>query len=456
MFNDNNRKAILGMYKKSLLLTFSIFILFSGNLLAQTETLKTNLTLQECLDFALNNKPSIKQAQIDEDITEREIRASLSAWLPQVRSQFGYNNNLKIPTNIINRDGEQQTVQFGVKNNSNVLFQADQVLYNTDVLFAAKTARFLRTQSKQNTTDDKINTIVNVSKVFYDVLFTQDQVKVLDDVIKRQQKQYNDAYSQYEVGIVDKTDYKRATIALNNIKSDRKRALESIKFKTAYLKELIGYPLATPIGLIVNKPQLENELVVDTTEVLNFDNRIEFQQLQTQKEIQQLNTNYFKWSFLPTISSFINYNFIYQSPQFSNLYDRSFPASQTGLTLALPIFQGTRRIQNLRKAQLQERRLEYDISNTKSIINTEYVTAIAEYKSNFTEYNNQKENATVAKDVYDVIKLQYDEGIKSYLEVIIAESDLRNAQLSYLDATFRVLTSKLDVEKSLGKIQVNQ
>ncbi len=441
------------MYKKPLFIILYL-VLVNHVTKAQTDTSKTNLTLQDCIDYALNNKPSVKQAQIDESITEREIRASLAAWLPQIRSEFGYNNNLQIPTNIITNNGQQQILRFGVRNNSNVLFQADQVLYNTDVLFAAKSARYLRTQSKQNTIDDKINTVVNVSKVFYDVLFTEDQVKVLDDVIKRQQKQYNDAYSQYEVGVVDKTDYKRATITLNNIKSDRKRALESIKYKTAYLKELIGYPLSRPIALTIDKKNLESALSLDTTETLNFDKRVEIQQLNTQKELQRLNVNYFKWSFLPTISSFINYNFVYQSTSFANLYDRSFPASQTGVTVALPIFQGTRRIQNLRKAQLEDKRLDLDISNTKSVINTEYETALADYKSNFNEYNNQKENVTVARDVYNIIKLQYDEGIKTYLEVIIAESDLRNAELNFLNATLMVLTSKLDLEKSLGKIEI--
>jgi outer membrane protein TolC len=54
--------------------------------------------------------------------------------------------------------------------------------------------------------------------------------------------------------------------------------------------------------------------------------------------------------------------------------------------------------------------------------------------------------------VYDVIQLQYRSGIKSYLEVIASETDLRTAQINYYTAVYQVLASKLDVEKALGQI----
>ncbi len=441
---------------KFILYTFCISItLNSYKTFAQADTSRNSFTLDDCLAYALENKPSVRQSLIDEEIGEREIRAALSAWLPQVISEFGYTNNIKLPTNIIDNNGQVQQVTFGVRNNSNLLLQADQVLYNNDVLFAAKSARLYRQQNKQNVIDNKINTVVTVSKVFYDVLLTNDQLSVLDNVIKRQQKQYKDAYSQYEVGIVDKTDYKRATISLNNAKSERKKVLESIKYKTAYLKELIGYPLTKPITFVEDRARLEQNLLTDTTQIISFDKRIEYRQLMIQKQLQVLNVNYYKWNFLPTVSAFINYNFIYQNKEFSQLYDRSFPASQTGLRLSVPIFTGTRRIQNLRKAQLQNEKIDIDITNTQSVINTEYETALANYKSNLTDYKNLKENVEVATDVYEVIKLQYDEGIKTYLEVITAESDLRTAQLAYINSTFNVLSSKLDMQKALGNIEVN-
>jgi outer membrane protein TolC len=51
------------------------------------------------------------------------------------------------------------------------------------------------------------------------------------------------------------------------------------------------------------------------------------------------------------------------------------------------------------------------------------------------------------------VKYQYDRGIKAYLEVIVSETDLRTAELNYLNILFKVLTSRLELEKALGNIK---
>ena len=61
-------------------------------------------------------------------------------------------------------------------------------------------------------------------------------------ILLRLEKSLKDARAQYDAGVVDKTDYKRATIALNNSKASKKINEEAIKAKTEYLKALMNYP----------------------------------------------------------------------------------------------------------------------------------------------------------------------------------------------------------------------
>jgi outer membrane protein TolC len=60
----------------------------------------------------------------------------------------------------------------------------------------------------------------------------------------------------------------------------------------------------------------------------------------------------------------------------------------------------------------------------------------------------------LAKDVYKVVELQYREGIKTYLDVIVSQSDLRTAELNYYNALFTLLSSKIDLQKALGILTV--
>ena len=111
-------------------------------------------------------------------------------------------------------------------------------------------------------------------------------------------------------------------------------------------------------------------------------------------------------------------------------------------------------MQNLSKARLEVDRADLDIVNSRNTINTEYVQALAGYKSNFSNWQFLKQNVSLAKDVYTVVSLQYREGIKTYLDVIIAQSDLRTAELNYYNALFQLLSSKIDLEKALGTLNV--
>ncbi|MFD2146427.1 TolC family protein [Mucilaginibacter antarcticus] len=194
--------------------------------------------------------------------------------------------------------------------------------------------------------------------------------------------------------------------------------------------------------------------MIDTNQVVNVNNRVEFQLLQTQKNLRNLNVDYYKWGFLPSLSAVGNYNFNYFNNQFKDLYKNAIPVGYVGLSMNLPIFQGTRRLQNLSKAKLQVQRTDQDIVNTQNTINTQYIQALASYKSNYVTWQTLKQNVELARDVYNVVSLQYREGIKTYLDVIVSQSDLRTSELNYYNALFQLLSSKIDLKRALGTLTI--
>ncbi|MBC3539347.1 TolC family protein [Rufibacter sediminis] len=409
------------------------------------------LTLEQCVEYALKNQAQVQQAQLDEEIGERQIKAQLSGWLPQVTAQFAAVRNIQRPRFVIG----DEVITTGQNYTSNINFQANQTLYSNDLLLASRAARFTRSSLDLNTQNTKINTVVDVSKAFFNILLSQEQLRILDENIARQEKQYRDARAQYEQGLVDKTDYQRASITLNSIRSNRKRTQEAIKASTALLQELMGLPVGSPLTLAYDYNQMQQNILIDTTQNVTFANRVEFQQIQVQRQIQGLNTNFYRWGFLPTASIYGNYNPQFFGSELSKLYNDIYPTSQVGLQVGIPIFQGGRRIQNVRISRLQEDRLSIDLQNIQRRINTEYQSALASYKSDYNDWLTLQSNVQLAEEVYNVIKLQYNEGIKTYLDLIVAETDLRTAQLNYYNALYNVLSSKLDVQRALGTIAVN-
>jgi len=81
---------------------------------------------------------------------------------------------------------------------------------------------------------------VDVTKAFFDVLLTEEQVDVLNEDIMRLQRNYDDAYSLYRNGLTDKIDYQRAEISLSNVQAQKKSSGEALKAKYSVLKHLMG------------------------------------------------------------------------------------------------------------------------------------------------------------------------------------------------------------------------
>jgi len=454
----------LNIYMKPLnlilIMLFCIPIFLPGSSYAQTTAREqptlSNATLQECIDYALSNRPGVKQAVLDQEIGETEIKSALSGWLPQINGTGTANHNFKQQSSQLTNNGQTSLITVGAKNTSSFILQADQQFLNAGLIQASKSAKYYRQQYKQSTENTQINTVVDVSKAYYDVLTSKEQLNIISENIARLEKQLKDANAQYESGLVDKTDFQRAQISLSNSKADRKRTEELLKYKYAYLKELIGYGAEKPFALAVaSSTDMEKDILVDTSSMVNYQDRIEYRLIETQRQLQKITTSYNKLAYMPTLSGFYNYGFNYQNSTIGGLYDVNYPSSIVGLKLSVPIFLGGKRTQDIRKSKLQEARIELDLVNTKNQINSQYEQAMATYKANLNDLNTNKANVELSRSVYNTMKLQYDEGIKTYLDLMTAETDLRTAQINYLNSLYSLLSSKLDVKQALGTITVN-
>src|SRR5690606_38725785 len=185
---------------------------------------------------------------------------------------------------------------------------------------ASRAAKYIREQNNLNVEDTKINTVVDVSKAYYDILTSEETINIINENIARLQREFTEANARYETGLVDKIDFKHAQISLNNANAQLKSANEARKFKYDYLKSLLNIPTAENISLSLYDQSHEINILQDTTEMLSIANRVEFQQLERLRYIQKLSTHYQKWSFMPRLGAYDNFNVSYFNNVFSRLY----------------------------------------------------------------------------------------------------------------------------------------
>ena len=441
-------------------LTVSIIFLCCLSIAAISQPVNkadTALSLDQCVEYALKHQPLINQAIVNVAIARATNAINTSGWLPQVNLSANLTHYNTLPTAFIKNAATGTTAEqkTGVINTAIPVVSVTQTIFNPALLFAAKSAPLFVREAEQITDSTKIEIVAGVSKTFYGLLLTLEQINVLKEDTARLAKNVSDTYHQYISGIVDETNYDEAVIALNNAKFQLRQAGENISPQYAVLKQVMGYPPLSQFNVIYDTIRMMNDIDFDTTQQLQFEKRIEFQVLHTQKDLQLQQVDFYRKAWLPTVGGFFNYDYEFQNNSFGNLFSKAYPYSFLGLSVTMPIFTGFARTQNIKRSRLQFDLLDWSEVSLKSQIYTEYTTALANYKSNLYNLSISKENVGLARKTYDIVQLQYLQGVVPYLNVITAESNLITSELTYETSLFQVLSSKIDLEKSMGIITVN-
>ncbi len=423
--------------------------------LNNTDTAET-YTLDQCVTYALKHEPFINMAIVNQAIVKATNAIAIAGWMPQVNVNGSFTHYFTLPTSFIkDSTGKVVNQRSGIVNTFTPTLAVSQTIFNPALIYAAHAAPLYDKQAQQVTDSNKISIVAAVSKSFYSLLLTLAQINVLKEDTARLNKNVSDTYHQYVGGVVDKTDYNEAVISLNNSLFSLRQATEAVRPQYAQLKQVMGYPPLSHFNVLYDTLQMQSDVAFDTTQQLQFEKRIEYQYLQTTKALQLTQVDYYRKSWLPALNAFFDYEYEFEHNSMNGFFNQAYPFSYAGLSVSIPIFTGFARINNLKKARLQYDLLDWSEVGLKSQIYSDYTNALANYKSNLYNLSVSKDNVTLARETYDIVSLQYNQGVVAYLNMITAESNLITSEITYQNSLFQVLSSKIDLEKSMGIITVN-
>jgi outer membrane protein len=184
-----------------------------------------------------------------------------------------------------------------------------------------------------------------------------------------------------------------------------------------------------------------------------YANRIEYNLLQTQLKLNQLDLKRYKFQYLPSLAAFGSSSIQYQSNSFRDLYSQSFPTTVVGLQLNIPIFSSGMKLQKVKQAQFEVQKSENTLKDVKNAINLDVFSSTTAYTNSLNTLKNQQSNLDLAKEVLRVSKIKYEQGVGSSLEVTQAQTALKETENNYINTLYEALISKVDTEKALGLIK---
>ncbi len=437
----------------------ALLLCLSLGLSAQAQQADTiaNFSLQEAIDYAQNHNSSILNAIIDEDIAINTVKKTIGIGLPQVSGTANFQDFIKVPTNLLpgeffGQPGTQVPVKFGVKYQSLAGLELNQILFDGTYLVGLKASKTYKELSTKSLKRSRIETAVAVTKAYYSVLVSNEQLSLLDANLLRLKKSLNDTEALFKNGFVEKIDVDRLTVLNNNLETERENVVRLLELNVNLLKFQMGMTIHSELTLkdSIASLQIEQSVLVNDTSA--YENRIEYSLLETQKILNELDLKYYKSQFLPVLSAFGNTSRSFQANDFSNLFNRSFPTTVVGVRLSVPVFSGGIKLYQARNAKLEILKTENNLINLRNGINLEVNQAKTIYLNGLKSLDNQKRNMELAREVLRVTKIKYEQGVGSSIEVTTAETSLKEAQNNYINALYDLLINKVNMDRALGQI----
>lgn len=452
---DKNISRLILSLMVTCLLTGTTMIAYSQSNEAAT------VTVSQAIEYAIKNNVNVTNAELDIQISQARINELIGVGLPQVNGSADINNFLDIPTQFVPAeffDGEPGTyapIKFGQKYSASAGISATQLLFDGTYLVGLQASKTYVELARKNASQTKIELAANVSKAYYFVLVAEERYKQLEDDLIRLGKLRSDTKAMLENGFIEKIDNDRIELNYNLVESARNQTKRLVDNSYLILKFQMGMDLKTPLTLAEKISDITVDPSVMTKDSIPAASRIEYSILETQYKLAGLDLKRYRSSRLPSIGLFGNYSANASRNEF-NFFDSQYkwyPTSIIGASVSVPIFRGFTISAQAKQARLKQLKVENAFHTLQQSINLEYKNALSTLQNNLDQLETQKKNRELAREISRVSKIKYDQGVGSNLEVVDAESSLREAETNYFTALLEAAIAKIELDKAAGVIK---
>lgn len=442
---------------KNLVLACFGLVLFFQGMAQQKDTL--SYSLEDCVKYALENHPDVKNIKIDEKIYTEKVHQVRSAGLPQINGEVQYQYYAYIPTSLIpnffgGKPNEYIPVQFGVPHNWSAGANASQLIFSGSYLVGLQAAKTVTELARKNTTRQEVDTRLAVNKAFYTTLLTQENIRLIDLNLVRLDSTLRTMKAMNTAGYLDQLSIDRIEVTKNNLLIERQKLNNLIALTLNLLKFQMSMPMETPLKLKGTLTVDQAEPLPTTSEKVDATQRSEYKLLETQLKLNTLSLKAVKAEYLPSLAAFSTVNLSGPNQKFYvfNYGQRWYPTVIIGAKISVPIFDGLNKVAKANEAKLTLLKTQNSMTRFEQAVQLEATNARTSYLNAISTLDIQKKNITLAQEVYRVTQEKNKAGKASYLEITDADNALKTAQLNYSTAQYDVIIARIDYLKALGKL----
>ena len=445
--------------RKHILTILTLLVVSIG--FSQEEVTKTNsFTLEEAIDFALENNYSAINAGRDLIDAKKQKWETIATGLPQITGGISYQNQLKQPVSVIPAEifgGEPGTfaeVVFGQPQSANATATLKQQIFDGSYIVGVQATKAFLSYSQNNKEKTDLEVRKAVTEAYGNVLLAKESVSIFEKNKTNLEKNLFETTKIYENGLGDEESVEQLQITLSSVDNQLKNAIRLKSITLQMLNLVMGIAIDAPTVLEENLDDLaQNKIDFGLLESeFNMENNVDFK-LATNLNQQR----YFEWKLaksraLPTLNSFINYGTSGFADNF-NFFSSDqqwFDSSILGLDLSIPIFSSGKRSASTARAKIALEKAKTQLNEAEEQIRLQLENSKSNYILSIEQYETSKQNLNLAERIENKNQIKYNEGLASSFELRQAQTQLYDAQQNYLQSMVEVINKKTELETILN------
>lgn len=450
------------------------------------------LSLDDCIQYAVKNAITMQNAILDQEIAKSKVKETVGIGLPQISGSIGLqhsptlsrffsaydpNSGFGVDAQTASDLGIDEGEVYAAKNFFQLQSAGDmnltvnQLIFNGSYIVGLQASNAYKELSVRQANQTKEEVALSVSKAYFNLLILREQLELLDANVDRIDTLYDNTVAMVENGFAEKIDADRIKVTLNNLKSELTNLSNMEIISVKLLKLQMNYPFDQPLKVSGELSEMVFEQVeTPQSEQWSYSNRPDYQVMEVQRTLQELNIKNKYAEALPTLGAFATLGKSTQSPNFGGLFkansdfteiedqigmDSWYGYSTLGLSLRWNLFTGLQRNHQIQQQKLELEKMENGFKMTEQSIDLQIEQSNVNLSNARQQLEVQEENQGLASEIYTISKIKYEEGVGSNLEVIEANTALKEAQTNYYSALYNAIIAQIELKKALGILYNN-
>lgn len=393
----------------------------------------TDPQLQSLIEKALANNPNLLNAMLNVDIAESQLKAAKLAYLPSL---------VLAPTGTITHMGE------GAEANKSYTLPL-AASWNVDLFGTLRSSKKAAAMSLLQTKDYQLavqtRLISNVANLYYTLLMLDKQMEIVTDMENLTKDTWDMMKLQMEFGRARSTSVQSAEAAYYSVKNQSVNIKRQIRESENSLSLLLGEPAQT-----IARGKLDGQSLPE-----NYAGGVGVQLLSNRPDVHAnemaLASCFYgvqnaRSRFYPSIN--ITANTGWTNGQ-GTINPAKFLVQAVG-SLTQPLFMKGQLKAGLRVAEDQYKQAYNTWQNSILTAGSEVSNALVAYNAAKESEELEQQRIDVLKKNVEDIELLYKQSSSTYLEVITAQQNLLNAQVSQVQDQFTKLQSIVNLYYALG------